>query len=57
MSRLIPLLIFLVTAMGLRAQPDTLYVPSGDTTYAFPLVHGPLLDAEAFVRTSQSLMS
>ena len=52
MSRLIPLLIFLVTAMGLRAQPDTLYVPSGDTTYAFPLVHGPLLDAEAFVRTS-----
>ena len=52
MSRHFTLLSCLVLGATLGAQPDTLYVPSGDTTYAFPLVHGPLKDAEAFVRTS-----
>lgn len=47
------LLAMLAAAPIARAQPDTLYVPSGDTTYAYPLVHAPLSDAEAFVRTSR----
>lgn len=52
MSRLFTLLSCLLLGAALCAQPDTLFVPSGDTTYAFPLVHGPLMDAEAYVRTS-----
>lgn len=53
MNRLPIVLLTLAVAGALRAQPDTLYIPSGDTVYAFPLVHEPLRDTVAFVRTSR----
>ena len=52
MSRTLLLLLLTAALLPARAQPDTLFVPSGDTIYAFPLVHSPLLDTVAFQRTS-----
>lgn len=53
MNRLLPLLPLCWLLNQVQAQPDTLFIPSGDTTYAFPLVHGPLQQEEAYLRTSR----
>lgn len=39
-----------LAAGNATAQPDTLYVPSGDTVYHFAVEYGPLQTAEQFKR-------
>jgi antitoxin component YwqK of YwqJK toxin-antitoxin module len=43
---LFPLL--LVLSFGVNAQPDTLYVPSGDTLFTFAVVYDPVEPAEQY---------
>jgi len=46
-------LVFLFLILGwmpARAQPDTLFVQSGDTLFAFPVTYEPVQDAEQFTR-------
>lgn len=44
------LLLTLILTRLAWTQPDTLYVPSGDTLFSFPVVYGPLLDVEQYTR-------
>jgi len=40
--------LLLLPAMAAGAQPDTLFVPSGDTTFTFAVVYDPVTPAEQY---------
>lgn len=42
------LIVFPFLVLGLRAQPDTLYIASGDTLFSYPVVYGPTRDVEQY---------
>jgi len=42
--------ILLLNSVFSMAQPDTLFVPSGDTLFSFAVQYGPMKDVEQFTR-------
>jgi hypothetical protein len=42
-----------ITACVLQAQPDTLFIPSGDTIFSFPVVYDPITPAEQYKITGR----
>jgi antitoxin component YwqK of YwqJK toxin-antitoxin module len=50
--RILPI-VLLFLATSLRSQPDTLYIPSGDTIYSFAVVYDPVVPAEQYKMTGR----
>lgn len=48
--RILLSLALLLLCAQVRAQPDTLYVPSGDTLFAFAVVYEPVENVEQYTR-------
>ncbi len=44
---------FLLCTTSLKAQPDTLYIPSGDTVFTYAVVYDPVVQAEQYKMTGR----
>lgn len=51
MTRTLFLSVLVPLALAASAQPDTLFVPSGDTLYSYAVVYEPVQDVEQYTRT------